>query len=231
MSETSDRDTKLIRWNLPARVSHWGFSISLLSSIFFAYQYEPESDPFKYHILASVLCCWFLAVRIFLGFFGSLPMTWSGFFHSPKAIVLYFIHALSGKRTAYAGLNPGSSLFAVSVYAALAALIYTGFVADLAETWHVRIAGFTVAAIAVHLLGLTLHAMRHRALTPLEMVHGRGPSPQNRPGVSENLAGGVILLLLSLAITAAVIKYFDLSASVLSIPFLPEITFPVIQKG
>jgi cytochrome b len=158
-------------------------------------------------------------------------MRWSGFLHSPKAAILYFIHVLSGKRTVYAGLNPGSSLFAVAVYTALAALIYTGFVADLAETWHGRIAGFTVAAIAVHLLGLTLHAMRHRALTPLEMVHGRGPSPQNRPVVSENPAGGFLLLLLSLLITAAVIKYFDLSGSVLSIPFLPEITFPVIQKG
>lgn len=231
MSETSGRHTKPLHWNLPARVSHWGFSTSLLLSIFFAYQYEPESEPFKYHILASVLCCWFLAVRIFLGFFGSLPVRWSGFFHSPKATVLYLIHALSGKRSVYAGLNPGSSLFAVSVYGALAALIYTGFVADLAETWHGRLAGFTVAAIAVHLLGLTLHAMRHRALTPLEMLHGRGSRPQNSPIVSENFAGGLILLLLSLAVTATAIKYFDLSSSVLNIPFLPEIAFPVIQKG
>ena len=142
-----------------------------------------------------------------------------------------FLHALSGKRTAYPGLNPGSSLFAVSVYAALAALVYTGFIADLAETWHGRIAGFTVAAIVVHLLGLSLHAIRHRAMTPLEMVHGRGPRPENSPIIAKNLSGGFLLLLLSLSLTAVVLKYFDLSGSVLSIPFLPEITFPVIQKG
>jgi cytochrome b len=231
MNETGGREASVLRWNLPARISHWGFSTSLLLSLFFAYRYEPESEAFKYHILASVLCCWFLAVRIFLAVFGSHPMRWSEFFHTPRATVGYLLHALSGKRTVHSGLNPGSALFAVSVYAALVALVYTGFVADLAETWHGRTAGFTVAAIAVHLLGLALHAMRHRALTPLEMVHGRGPRPEDSPVVQENLAGGVVLLLLSLALTAALIKYFDLSASVLSIPFLPEIAFPVIQKG
>lgn len=231
MSEPLPRKTQTLQWNLPARMSHWGFSVSFIMALFFAYRYEPESEQFTYHILASVLCCWFLLVRICLGFFGSHPMRWRAFFHSPKAIASYLIHALSGHRMEFSGLNPGSSMFAVCVYAGLIMLIYSGFVADLSETWHGRLAAFSVGAIGAHILGLILHAVRHRALTPLAMIHGRGSQPADAPVVKLNSSRGVMLLVLSAAVATLLVKYFDPSTSILSVPFLPEIAFPVIQKG
>lgn len=231
MSDTSPQKAEALQWNLPARVSHWGFSISFSMTLVFAYGYEPESEQFKYHILASVLCCWFLLVRICLGFVGSYPMRWRSFFHSPRAVASYFIHALSGRRTEYSGLNPGSSLFAVSVYSGLIMLIYSGFVADLSETWHGRLAALSIGAIGAHILGLILHGLRHRALTPLAMIHGRGPQPADTTVVKPNVGGALLLVFLSAVVTTALVKFFDPSTSILSVPFLPEIAFPAIQKG
>lgn len=231
MSAPLRQETQTLRWNLPARISHWGFSVTFCLALFFAYAYEPESEPFTYHILASVLCCWFLLVRIYLGFFGSHPMRWRAFFHPPKAIVSYLVHALSGHRMEYSGLNPGSSVFALFVYSGLVLLIYSGIVPDLSETWHGRLAAFSLGAIGTHILGLVLHALRHRALTPLAMLHGKSPQTTGTPVVNANSSGGLILLFLSAAVATALIKYFDPSTSTLRVPFLPEIGFPVIQKG
>ena len=221
----------VLLWDLPARLSHWGFSLSLTASLLIGFQSDPESVIFKYHILAGVLALWFLAVRLVLGWVGSKPMRWDVFFKTVTGIRGYLAGVFAWRPLKHFGLNPGSALFALALYLLIPGVVYTGFIADWAETWHGRLAYGCLFLIGTHLAGLVLHALRHREMSPLAMVHGRGRGLENEAVPTPNARAGLILLLLSLVVSGLLFRYFDEATSVLQIPFLPEIAFPVVQKG
>jgi hypothetical protein len=128
-------------------------------------------------------------------------------------------------------LNPASAAFALAIYGCLVGLIYSGLEADFVETWHGRLAYGSLCLIAMHLAGLSLHALRHRALTPLAMVHGR---VVGRPGdglKSTGAAAGLILFLLSLCVVWLLLGCYDGPNAVIAIPGMPEIPVPFVQKG
>jgi len=231
MSRQLPGEGTVLVWDWPARITHWGFSFSLTAALVLGFQFDPESSWFRWHIPAAYLAVWFLGVRILLGFAGSRYMRWATFFHSPRSTVRYLGSVLRGERDTAVGLNPGSAAFAAGIYACLAALIYSGFEGDLVETWHGRLACAAVGLIGLHLAGLLLHALRHRAPTPLAMVHGRaaGRLPE---GVANTHAGaGLLLLLLSGLVLWLLVGYYDEANGVIAIPGLPEIPVPAIQKG
>ena len=231
MSRQLPGEGTVLVWDWPARITHWGFSFSLTAALVLGFQFDPESSWFRWHIPAAYLAVWFLGVRILLGFAGSRYMRWATFFHSPRSTVRYLGSVLRGERDTAVGLNPGSAAFAAGIYACLAALIYSGFEGDLVETWHGRLACAAVGLIGLHLAGLLLHALRHRAPTPLAMVHGRaaGRLPE---GLANTHAGaGLLLLLLSGLVLWLLVGYYDEANGVIAIPGLPEIPVPAIQKG
>ena len=230
-SETQDSRTNILVWDLPARVSHWGFSLSLSVSLWIGFRTDPESAVFKYHILAGVLACWFLGVRVFLGFLGSRTMRWRAFFGALAQVREYARSVLSWQAVDRVGLNAGSALFALALYLAVIAVVCSGFVADWVETWHGRLAYGCIALIAVHLLGLSAHALRHRELSPLAMVHGRGRGSANEALLSARAGVGWLLIALGLGVACLLFYYFDEATSVLKLPYLPELSFPLIQKG
>ncbi len=222
---------KVLTWNLPARVTHWGFALSFSASLWIGFFNDPEGTVFKFHILAGVLALWFLVLRVMIGFFGSRTMRWSGFFHSPVSFARYVVRVFAWKRMEFVGLNPGSALFAQLIYIGLVGLLWTGFVAEWVETWHGRIAWGTIGLIGLHLLGLLLHALRHRGDGPLAMVHGWERRSDPVGVLSQNILGGIILLICSVVVAWALVHFFDEGTAILSIPGLPEVVFPFIQKG
>lgn len=222
---------KVLVWDWPARITHWGFSGALTAALFLGFQFEPESAWFRWHIVAAYGAVWFLVVRIFLGFAGSRYLRWSAFFHSPRSVVRYLGAALHGERDAKAGLNPGSAAFALGIYVCLAALVYSGFSPEWVEFWHGRLAWGAVGLIALHLTGLLLHAWRNRAPTPLAMVHGRVEGRFSE-GLSHSGAwAGVLLFVLSALVVWGLVGCYDEANSAIVIPGLPEIPVPFIQKG
>jgi len=99
------------------------------------------------------------------------------------------------------------------------------------ETWHGRLAYACVFLIGTHLLGLFAHALRHRELSPLAMWHGRTRGRIGQGLATQQSGAGWLLIALGLGIAWLLWHYFEEATSVLRIPFLPEISFPVIQKG
>ena len=231
MSRPGVEEGTVLAWDWPARISHWGFSFSLTAALVLGFWFDPESAWFRWHIPAAYFAVWFFGVRLLLGFAGSRYMRWAAFFHSPRRTVRYLASVLRGERDTAVGLNPGSAAFAAGIYACLAALIYSGFEGDLVEIWHGRLARFAVGLIGLHLAGLLLHALRHRAPTPLAMVHGRvaGRPPEGLAGT--HAGAGVLLLLLSGLVLGLLVGYYDEANGVIAIPGLPEIPVPAIQKG
>lgn len=218
-------------WDWPIRVCHWGFACSSAGALACAYGFSPESDAFKVHLLLGISAGWFLGVRVVLGFGGSRTVRWRAFFHSPASTARYLADVVRWRETRHEGISPGTSLFAVAVYAGLAGLIGTGFDADWAETWHGRLAYVFMGLIAVHLVGLAGDALRHRRMTPLAMIHGwKLGRPEGEP-IRAHWIGGVGLLALSALVTWLVFDRFDFVTAELRLPFLPGIQFPIIQKG
>jgi cytochrome b len=192
---------------------------------------DPESDAFKAHMLCGVLACWFLVVRFLLGFIGGRYLRWNKFFHGVRATLKYFGDALRWREVDFVGLNPGSAAFAAAIYLAAPVLVWTGFVLELAESWHSWIAWASVSLIAAHLLGLALHALRHRAVTPLAMIHGKVRGVDSE-GLTHNAwRTGVALVALSIGLSWVLFWYFDFDSATLSVPLMPEIDFPIMQKG
>ena len=221
----------ILVWNIPARICHWGFSLSLLGALLLGFYTDPESHAFKVHMLCGILSCWFLAVRILLGFFGGRYLRWNGFFYGVRATMKYFADALRWRKVDFVGLNPGSAAFAAAIYISALALVCTGFVLELAESWHSWIAWASGFLIGAHLLGLALHALRHRAVTPLAMIHGkvRGGGSEGLPHNAWQV--GVALAALSMGLSWVLFWYFDFESATLSVPFIPDIGFPIMQKG
>jgi cytochrome b len=222
---------RVLVWDLPARVCHWGFALSLTASLVIAFRFDPRNDVFKYHMLLGVFAAWFLAIRLVLGFFGCAQSRWPAWLHAPRLIVQYFADVFRWRTDNHAGINPGTALFAPAAYLALVLLIVTGFEADWVVSWHGRISWGMIGLIAAHLLGLTLHALRHREMTPLAMIHGKASATAVESSVQNRVAWGFVVIALSLVLACLMWRWFDPNTSSLRIPFLPEIEFPLIQKG
>jgi cytochrome b len=223
--------SRVLIWDHPMRLCHWGFALSLSASLVIGLRCDPESAAFPYHMLLGFIALWFMAVRVILGFIGSRHARWRSFFHGPRQTLRYFANVIRWNKEESGGPNAGSALFAQAIYLATLALIWTGFVPDWVESWHGWLAYAAIALIGVHLLGLSLHALRHRALTPLSMIHGRGIGRETDALPSSQRLAGLIVLILSAILIWAVFARFDTNTATLHLPFLPEIDLPLIQKG
>jgi cytochrome b len=231
MRESLRHEETVVVWDWPARITHWGFSFSLSIALAVGFFCDPEGALFTVHIFAAYLAAWFLAVRIVLGFAGSRYLRWASLFQSPSSLFRYFGSVWRRERETSVGLNPASAAFALAIYGCLVGLIFSGLQAEFVETWHGRLAYGSLCLITIHLAGLFLHALRHRALTPLAMVHGRVAGRAGDGLKSTGAAAGLILFLLSLCVVWLLLGYYDGSNAVIAVPGLPEIPVPVVQKG
>lgn len=221
----------ILVWDLPIRVCHWGLALCLSAALFLGWGFAPESEEFAYHMPVGWLAAWFLAVRIALGFGGSVQTRWSAFLHRPAQVGRYFAAVARGRTTEDGPLNPGTALFALAAYLGLAGLIATGYDADWAETWHAPLARGVLGLILCHFAGLALHAGRHRAWTPLAMLHGRTTARDDDGPAAPRRSLGVVILVISGLLTWLVLGCFDPGTATLACPLLPEIGFPLVQKG
>jgi cytochrome b len=231
MSAAGSLRSWILVWNLPARVCHWGFSVTMLGALWLGYDADPEGNLFKAHMLCGILACWFLLVRILLGFFGGRYLRWSGLFFGVRATLAYLLDVLAWRIADFTGLNPGSAAFALAIYTATPVLVWTGFVLELAESWHGWLSLGAAVLIAVHLLGLLLHALRHREATPLAMIHGKVRGIERDTLPDHSALTGIVLAVISLALGCLLFLCFDFGSATLELPFLPEFGFPAMQKG
>jgi cytochrome b len=223
--------TSILVWNLPLRIWHWGFAASLSGAWFLGNSFDPEGDVFKYHMPLGLLAGFFVAVRVVFGIVGSRHARWTRFFFTPWHTVRYLFDAVRFRSRAYAGINPGTSLVALGMYLAVAAVIYTGFAADYVEIWHGWLADSLLWLVGLHLAGLFVHTLGHRDWLALSMITGRkvGDAADGLP--RENWIGGWLFLGLCIALAAALYFGFDKNECVLKIPGLPPLYLPLVQKG
>jgi cytochrome b len=231
MNAPASSRSRILVWNLPARVCHWGFSVTMLGALWLGYDADPEGNFFKGHMLCGIFACWFLFVRILLGVFGGRYLRLSGLFFGLPTTLAYFRDVLAWRTADFRGLNPGSAAFALAIYTVTPVLAWTGFVLELAESWHGWISLGAAVLIGVHLLGLLLHALRNREATPLAMIHGRVRGNEGDTLPDHSALAGIALAVLSIAFGCLLFLCFDFGSATLDLPFLPDFGLPAMQKG
>ena len=193
---------------------------------------NPESAIFKYHMPLGCVAAWFLLVRVALGFCGAPLSRWRAMFHSPRVTIRYFLAALRGRTDEPQGLNPGTAVFAPLLFIGVIATIATGFIAEWVEVAHGPLAWALAILIGFHLLGLLWHALRHRAATPLAMIHGqRSHLHQAESATSRRWTAGVLVLAVGAFLAWSVWHGFEPDLGEWRIPAIGEVSFPLIQKG
>lgn len=189
--------TKILVWDIPARLCHWGFAASLTAAIGIGLLVDHKQPLFQLHMVFGIVALFLLAVRVGLGLVGSRYSRFASFPLRPREVGGYLISAVVTKTKLYAGNNPGSALAAVLMFLLVPALFVTGvgWGGEPGEEVHEALAWALCAVIILHLLGLAWHTLRHRENISLAMVTGQKAGPPEAGIASAHAVWGVVVLV------------------------------------
>ncbi len=189
--------TKILVWDLPARLFHWGFAASLTAALGIGLLVDDEQPLFQLHMVFGIVALFLLAVRVVLGLVGSRYSRFASFPLRPREVVGYLISAIVSKTKLYAGNNPGSALAAVLMFLLVPALFVTGvgWGGEPGEEVHEALAWALFAVITLHLLGLAWHTLRQRENISLAMLTGKKIGAPEAAISSAQTAWGVVVVI------------------------------------
>ena len=185
---------RILIWDIPTRVFHWAFAASLTGALVIGFLVDEESPLFQWHMLLGIAALFLLAIRLLLGLFGSRYSRFSSFPLHPRELMRYIASALLSKTRRYAGNNPGSALAAVIMFALVPALFATG-TGWSGDDLHEALAWALLATVAVHLMGLAWHTLRHKENIATAMISGRKTGCQEDAIPSSHALWGLVILL------------------------------------
>ena len=188
---------KILVWDIPARLFHWAFALSIAAASGIGFLVDDESPLFQLHMLCGIVALFLLGVRVVMGFVGSRYLRFSNYPVHPREIVGYLISAVVSKTKLYAGNNPGSATAAVLMFLLVPALFLSGLGrgGESVEELHELCAWALLAVIAMHLAGLAWHTFRHRDNIALAMVTGKKTGKPEEAISSAHLGWGALILI------------------------------------
>ena len=193
--------SKILIWDLPARVFHWAFAVTLTLAFSFGLTGEHGGQLFQYHKLLGLVAVFLLVIRLFLGLVGSRPLRWSGFPLRPREIWGYFTGIVAGRHQSYPGHNPGAALAALAMFILVPFVVFTGLYreGEALEDVHAVLAYTLCGVVAGHILGLIVHTIRHRENIGAAMLTGRKMGSPEAGLPSAHVGWGLVL---AVALTA-----------------------------
>jgi cytochrome b len=209
--------TKILVWDIPARLLHWAFAASLMAALAISLLVDKERPIFQLHMVLGIVAVFLLAERIVLGLVGSRYARFASFPVHPRELARYLTSAVVSKTKLYAGNNPGSAMAAVLMFLLVPALFISGigYGGESMEELHEVLAWALLAVIVMHLMGLAWHTLRHRENISLAMVTGKKTGlPENAIGSAHAVWGMIILIVAGLWITALFAGYNEQAKAV-----------------
>lgn len=212
-------------WDLPTRVLHWSFAASLTASLGIALVVDDDSPLFQLHMLFGLAAAGLLAMRLVMGLVGSRHARFAHFPLRPMETVRYFLGVFTGRAKTYAGNNPGSAWAALAMFALVPLLVLTGVAGggEAYEDVHGVLAYTLLGVIGAHLLGLVLHAIRHRDNVAAAMITGRKDSPAGDGIASAHPVWGGVVVAAAVAWVAALFAGHDARAATVKVPLIGAI--------
>jgi cytochrome b len=215
---------KPLIWDLPTRVCHWAFALSLTASLTIALTVDDDSPAFRLHMLFGLVAVFVLLVRIVLGLVGSRSARFTSFPISPRSVVSYFraIVRNDPQRQEFAGNNPGSALAAVAMFALVPVAVLTGIGAggEAFEEVHAVAAYTLLGVIIAHLLGIAVHTITRRENISVAMINGRKAAPSAEALPSMRLVWGLLAVLIIGAWSTALFRNYDSATKTVRVPLI-----------
>lgn len=197
---------KILIWDIPTRLFHWAFAVSLTAALAIGFLVDYDNPLFQTHMLFGIVALFLLVVRVAMGIAGSRYAKFSSFPLCPRELAVYMIAAVFSKTKRYPGNNPGSALAAVLMFLLVPLLFASGIGlgGEALEEAHETMAWALLAVVIAHLAGIAWHSFRHKENISLSMVTGKKTgNPEDaisshHPGIGLGftvLAGAWILAL------------------------------------
>lgn len=189
--------TKILVWDIPTRLFHWAFAVSIAGATGIGLLVDDEQPLFQMHMILGIIALFLLAVRVVLGVVGSRYSRFASFPLRPREVFTYFTSAVFSKTRLYAGNNPGSAMAAVLMFLLVSALFISGigFGGEAAEELHEPLAWALFVVVLLHLLGLAWHTIRHRENIAVAMVTGKKTGLPEDGTPSAHAAWGMVLAI------------------------------------
>lgn len=169
---------KLLIYDLPTRIFHWGFAALFVFAFFIAKTVDDENPIFSYHMLAGLMLGGLVTLRLIWGIVGTKYARFSSFALHPKYLFEYMKGILSGDKKRWAGHNPASSWAAIimigsALMLAVSGILMTSGYKESLEDFHELFANIFLITVLLHIAGVLLHGLRHKDGIFLTMVHGK----------------------------------------------------------
>jgi len=209
--------SKILVWDAPARLLHWGFAASLVASFGCAFLGDDNPSFFQLHMIFGIVAVFLLILRLVLGLAGSRYSRFSSYPVHPREVCQYMVSAIFAKTKLYAGNNPGSAIAAILMFLLVPALFLSGIQSgnEAVEELHELFAWALLAVIGMHLAGLAWHTFRHRENISLAMITGKKTGqPENAIPSAHPIWGAILLIGAGLWITALFANYHPKAATV-----------------
>lgn len=216
---------KILVWDATVRLTHGLLAVLVLGAFALATLTSDESVAFSWHAIAGLVAVAVVLLRVLWGFFGTRYARFGDFPLRPSALVRYLRGVLSKRRDGFGvGHNPATSWFALVIFAGIAGLGVTGFLAGRgnggAEEAHEVLAWSVIGLVAAHVAGVLLHVARKRENLIAGMIDGRkvGSEADAIPG--PRVAAAAVSAGLVIALTAALVSGFDAPSRRLKLPLI-----------
>ena len=200
-------------WDLPTRLFHWGFVLSIIGSYI-----SGERGALEAHELFGLAACGLLVFRLIWGVVGHETARFKNFLRGPKVIWSYLMQVIFRKAEQHEGHNPLGALSVIALLCVMGAMSISGLwtgddilyeapltilAPELAApmgAWHQRLHVLVIPLVALHVLALLAHRLWLKEKLVSRMVTGGTSEHAVQPSAKRTQAG---LALLALCVSGA----------------------------
>lgn len=206
-------------WDLPTRVFHWGFVVSIAGAYI-----SGERGALDVHELFSLLALGLIVFRLIWGVIGYETARFSNFLTTPAKIGAYLRRVIARDTPLHSGHNPLGGLAVIALLAVMGAMAVTGLwtgddilyeapmpilglAPELAApmgSWHQDIHRLVIPLIALHLLAIVAHRVWLGEKLVSRMVRG-GTAPQKPTRRQTWLGLGLLAFSVSASLSLALV--------------------------
>jgi cytochrome b len=185
-------DEKRLIWDLPLRLFHWLFALSIVASYVTA---KLGFDWMQWHFYLGYWTIGLLVFRILWGIFGPRHARFTSFIHNPSAIWLYLKGMFNPDSKRSIGHNPVGGLMVLLMLLLVAVQAGTGLFTTDAVVWagpynpsvsestasflstvHDWNFNFIIGAVALHIGAILFYAFYKKQNLVVPMLHGHLPA-------------------------------------------------------
>ena len=209
-------DEKRLIWDLPLRLFHWLFALSIIASYVTA---KLGFDWMQWHFYLGYWTIGLLVFRMLWGIFGPRHARFGSFIHNPSAIWLYLKGMFNPESARSIGHNPVGGLMVLLMLLLVAVQAGTGLFTTDAVVWagpynpsvsestagflstvHDWNFNFIIGAVVLHIGAILFYAFYKKQNLVVPMLHGHLPAvmvPEHEAIKSSQLFKALVVSLVA----------------------------------